>query len=100
MAAKATETKLGGDFGNLPCMAAMGAKSSGVALSVQSRNRAKDISLMLLPMRREGPSLRHIAARLKGYSILALRGAWPLVQVSRVLKLHCTSSEHLGSILG
>lgn len=77
MAAKATGTKLGGDLGNLPYVAALGSTSRAVALNVQSRNRAKDISLMLLLMRREGPSLRHIAARLKAYSVLALRGLGP-----------------------
>lgn len=92
-AAKARGTKLGGDRGNLPAVAAKGAASSAFARRAQSRHRAKDLAPILEPMRDEGLSLRQIAARLNAEAIQAPRGgAWSPVQVSRVLGLYDNQS--------
>lgn len=86
-AAKARGTRLGGDRGNLPAVAAKGAAASAASRAAQSRDRARDLAPLIRPMQDEGASLREIAECLNAKGIRASRGgSWSAVQVSRVLK--------------
>jgi DNA invertase Pin-like site-specific DNA recombinase len=88
-AAKARGVKLGGDRGNLPAVAAKGAKASLEARQEKAAARAHDLAGVIAELRAEGrSSLSQIADGLNGRGITAPRGgAWRVGQVHTLLKL-------------
>ena len=85
--AKARGTRLGGDRGNLPGVARAGSKASVVARRAAAASRARDLSVVIDDLRRQGhTSLRQLAEGLNGREITAPRGGvWQAAQVARVL---------------
>lgn len=86
--AKARGTRLGGDRGNLPRVAKVGAKASVTARRAMAAARARDLSVVIADLRSQGhTSLRQLAEGLNGREIAAPRGgAWQAAQVARVLE--------------
>lgn len=86
-AAKARGTKLGGDRGNLPSVAAAGAAASRVARQGKAAAAAADLGPIIKDIRAAGAtSLRDIADELNARGIPAPRGGtWGAVQVSRTI---------------
>jgi hypothetical protein len=86
--AKARGTRLGGDRGNLPRVAKAGAKASVAARHAAAEARARDLSVVVADLRRQGrTSLRQLAEGLNAQEIAAPRGgSWQAAQVARVLR--------------
>jgi DNA invertase Pin-like site-specific DNA recombinase len=86
--AKARGTRLGGDRGNLPRVAKAGAKASVAARRETATARARDLSVVVADLRRQGQtSLRQLAEGLNAREISAPRGGlWQAAQVARVLQ--------------
>lgn len=85
-AAKARGTKLGGDRGNLPAVAHLGAQKSAIVRTEAAEQRAADLLPLVGKLAADGASLRNIACELNARGIPTARGgAWSAVQVKRVL---------------
>lgn len=85
-AAKARGVKLGGDRGNLPGVAAEGARKSAAVRSARAYEHAADVAPTVVDLRLNGLSLRAIAGELNIRGIPTSRGGpWSAVKVSRVI---------------
>jgi hypothetical protein len=86
--AKGKATQLGGDRGNLPAVAKIGAKASVATRVAKANNRASDLLPIIEELKAAGiVSLRQIAAKLNDKGIRTARGGvWSAVQVQRVLE--------------
>lgn len=87
-AAKARGRKLGGDRGNLPAVAALGARTSAEVRRAAAETRARDLAEVIAGLRAEGHvSLRALATALNERDIKAPRGGkWSAAQVAALLK--------------
>jgi DNA invertase Pin-like site-specific DNA recombinase len=87
-AAKARGVRLGGDRGNLPAVAKKGAKASMRVRQQRAMDRARDLSVVVEELRRQGcTSLRQIADGLNEREIAAPRGGiWQVGQVANLMK--------------
>lgn len=85
--AKVRGTRLGGDRGNLPCVARAGAQASATSRREAAVRRARDLAVVVERLRQNGQtSLRQIADGLNTREIPAPRGGhWQAAQVARVL---------------
>ena len=85
-AAKARGVKLGGDRGNLPAVAAEGARASARIRSESAQMRADDLMPIVAALTAEGRSLTQIAKALNEKGISTARGGeWQATQVARVI---------------
>lgn len=91
-AARARGVVLGGDRGNLPAVAAMGAQASAEVRSHRAAQRARDLQPFIATMREAGRSYEAIAAELAQRGIPTARGgSWTGQKVSRLLQLVATA---------
>ena len=85
-AAKRRGVRLGGNRGNLPSVAHIGALASARLRSRKAEERAQDLKPVLSPMLHEGKSLSAIAAELNAKAIPSPRGGrWQATQVRRLI---------------
>ena len=85
-AAKRRGAKLGGDRGNLPGVAAQGAKASSRVRSEKAQRRASDLIPIINEHLKNGKSLAAIASELNARGIKTPRGSeWQATQVARVI---------------
>jgi DNA invertase Pin-like site-specific DNA recombinase len=85
-AAKRRGQKLGGDRGNLPGVARLGAQKSAQVRAEAADQRAADLMPFVGELAKSGASLREIAKQLNAARIATARGGeWSAVQVKRVL---------------
>ncbi|NIJ08243.1 DNA invertase Pin-like site-specific DNA recombinase [Sphingomonas vulcanisoli] len=86
-AAKARGVVLGGDRGNLPTVAARGARASAAVRSQKAAERARDLAPLICSLRDEGRSFEVIAGELRDRGISAARGGlWTGQKVSRLMR--------------
>lgn len=86
-AARARGVILGGDRGNLPRVAALGAQISAKVRSQRAAERARDLMPVVTQMRDAGYTFTAIAAELDQRGIPAARGGiWTAQKVSRLLQ--------------
>lgn len=78
---------LGGDRGNLPSVATLGAHASAKARARKADERARDLAPLICTLRNSGMTLNQVADELTGRGIPAARGgAWSASQVTRLLQ--------------
>jgi DNA invertase Pin-like site-specific DNA recombinase len=86
-ASKARGVVLGGDRGNLPAVAARGARASAAVRSRLADERARDLAPLILLLRDAGRSFKAIAGELHGRGIPTARGGiWTGQKVSRLMR--------------
>jgi DNA invertase Pin-like site-specific DNA recombinase len=86
-AARARGIALGGNRGNLPAVAAMGAQASAKVRSLRATERARDIAPTIATMRNAGHSYEAIAAEFERRGIQSARGGvWTGQMVSRLVQ--------------
>lgn len=86
-AARARGVTLGGDRGNLPSVAALGAQISAKVRAQRAAERASDLAPLITNLRRAGRSYEAIAAELEHRGIPSARGGlWTGQKVSRLLR--------------
>lgn len=86
-AARARGIVLGGDRGNLPAVATMGAQASAKVRSLRATERARDIAPTIATMRDAGQTYEAIAAELEHRGIQTPRGGiWTGQMVSRLVQ--------------
>lgn len=87
-AAKRRGVKLGGNRGNLPSVARIGAEMSAKARKHRALERARDIGPLLFDLLGRGYSYRRIAEELNARSIATARGGdWGASQVHRLVEI-------------
>jgi len=86
-AAKARGVRLGGDRGNLPAVAAKGARASAAVRSRRAVERARDLAPLIASLREAGRSFEAIAAELHEWGIPSAKGGiWTRQKVSRLMR--------------
>lgn len=87
-AAKRRGVKLGGNRGNLPLVARIGAEMSAKARKHRALERARDLGPLLVDLLGRGYSYRRIADELNVRSIVTARGGtWGASQVHRLIEI-------------
>lgn len=86
-AARARGVTLGGDRGNLPSVAALGAQISAKVRAQRAAERASDLAPLITNLRSAGQSYEAIAAELEHRGIPSARGGlWTGQKVSRLMR--------------
>lgn len=91
-AARARGVRLGGNRGNLPRVAALGAQISAKVRAQRAAERANDIAPLITSLRHAGRSYEAIAAELEQRGIPTAKGGlWTGQKVSRLMKRVATA---------
>lgn len=86
-AARARGIVLGGDRGNLPAVAGIGAHASARVRSRQADDRARDLSPMIAALRNSGKTYAEVATELERRGVPSARGGiWTAQKVARIMQ--------------